>query len=463
MQANPLMLDATMPPRGASSPGAEMLQLVRDLYPICRSITGDGVRQTLARLAQAIPMQIHEVASGTPVLDWDVPREWNIRDAWIKNAAGDRVVDFQVHNLHVVNYSAPIRARVPLQELRRHLHTLPDHPDWIPYRTSYYTEDWGFCVTHRQYEALTEPEYDVCIDSELRDGSLTYGECLLPGRTDAEVLISAHVCHPSLANDNLSGIAVATALARHLASKRLRYSYRFLFAPGTIGAITWLATHEQQASAIAHGLVLAGVGGPGPITYKRSRRGDAAIDKAMVHVLGQAGRPHAVQDFSPFGHDERQYCSPGFDLPVGCLMRSPWGTYPEYHTSADSIDFVTGESLEESLEACIALVGVIEGNAVYVNRKPKGEVQLGRRGLYSGMGGTAESQQAQLAMLWVLNLCDGRHTLLDIAERANMPFALVRRAANALHAARLLSHRPAAQDRGARLPRRLRAHAHEVN
>lgn len=439
MQANTLALDATRTAPEKRSPGAAMLQLVRELYPICRSITGDGVRQTLARLGREIPMEVHEVPSGTPVLDWDVPREWNIRDAWIKNAAGERVVDFQMHNLHVVNYSVPIRARVPLQELRRHLHTLPDRPDWIPYRTSYYTEDWGFCVTHRQYEALTEADYDVCIDSELGDGSLTYGECLLPGRTDAEVLVSAHVCHPSLANDNLSGIAVATELARYLAPKRLRYSYRFLFAPGTIGAITWLAQHEQHTSTIAHGLVLAGVGGPGGLTYKRSRRGDAVIDRAMAHVLRQAGRPHAIEDFSPYGHDERQYCSPGFDLPVGCLMRAPWGTYPEYHTSADSIDFLSEASLEGSLATCIALVDVIEGNAVYVNQKPKGEVQLGRHGLYGGMGGSVEAADAQLAMLWVLNLSDGRHTLLDIAERAQMPFASVRRAADRLHTARLVN------------------------
>jgi aminopeptidase-like protein len=456
MQASALM-EATTPAAPAATPGAAMRQRIRELYPICRSITGDGVRQTLARLGRDIPLQVHEVPSGTTVLDWTVPREWNIRDAWIKNAAGERVVDFAAHNLHVVSYSVPVRARMRLADLQPHLHSLPEHPDWIPYRTSYYAEEWGFCLTHRQREALTEPDYDVCIDSELRDGSLSYGECVLPGRIDAEVLVSAHICHPSLANDNLSGVTVAAELARYVASTPRRYTYRFVFAPGTIGAITWLAQHEQQTPAIAHGLVLAGVGGPGGLTYKRSRRGDAAIDRAMAHVLRQAGAPHAIQDFSPYGHDERQYCSPGFNLPVGCLMRAPWGTYPEYHTSADSIEFVSEASLVDSLDACMRAVDVLEGDGLYVNQQPKGEVQLGRRGLYRKMGGGTDGEETQLATLWVLNFSDGHHTLLDIADRANMPFASIRRAADLLVDASLLSCGPAPQADAA-VPRHARAH-----
>ena len=424
----------------AGSRGAEMMPLIRELYPVCRSITGDGVRQTLRRLACEIPLQIREIPSGTAIYDWTVPQEWNIRDAWIRNLRGEKVVDFGAHSLHVVGYSRPLHRRVPLEELRQHLHTLPDHPDWIPYRTSYYADDWGFCVTQRQYQALNEPEYEVCIDSELRDGSMTYGECLLRGDTDAEVLISAHVCHPSLANDNLSGIAVATRLAREIASRRHRYSYRFLFAPVTIGAIAWLARNEHRVGAIAHGLVLAGVGDAGPLTYKRSRRGDAEIDRAVACVLRHDGRPHAINDFSVYGYDERQYCSPGIDLPVGCLMRSPWGTYPEYHTSGDSPDFLSEASLEASLEACLAVVGVLEGNAAYVNLKPKGEVQLSRYGLYRRID-AADAADTQLALLWVLNYSDGRHTLLDIAERSNLPFTAVRRAADRLLEAQLLSER----------------------
>jgi aminopeptidase-like protein len=427
------------PPRGdaqvreAASSGGTLAALIRDLFPICRSITGDGVRQTLERIGREIPIERREVPSGTPVLDWTTPREWNIRDAWIKNLAGERVVDFRAHNLHVVSYSAPVRGRLSREELRSHLHSLPDHPDWIPYKTTYYREDWGFCVTHRQYGTLTDPEYDVCIDSELRDGSLTYGECVLPGASDEEVLITSHVCHPSLANDNLSSVAVATHMARRLAARsRRRYSYRFLFAPGTIGAIAWLAQYEPAVHRIAHGLVLAGVGDRGSLTYKRSRRGNAVVDRAFAHVLRHAGTPFTIQDFSPTGYDERQYCSPGFDLPVGCLMRTPWGTYPEYHTSADSLEFVSEDALEQTLETCMAVVDVLEGNVSYLNTTPRGEPQLGRRGLY-GLGTPIDE-----AMLWVLNLSDGQHALLDVAERAHLPFSSIRTAAEALQGAGLL-------------------------
>jgi len=437
--AKPYITDPDALAGDTASPGDEMTQLIRELYPICRSITGEGVRQTLRLLAREIPLHVREVPTGTHVLDWEVPREWNIRDAWIKTIGGDRLVDFAAHNLHVMSYSVPVRGRVSLPQLRRHLHSLPDHPDWIPYRTSYYAEDWGFCVTHRQYEALTEPEYEVCIDADLHDGSMTYAECFLPGRSDTEVLISAHVCHPSLANDNLSGIAVAAQLARYVAMKHRRYSYRFLFAPGTIGAITWLAQHDAWVGRIAHGLVLAGVGDPGPVTYKASRRGDTEIDRTMAHVLRHRKGEHRIEAFSPYGHDERQYCSPGFDLAVGCFMRSPWGSYPEYHTSADSPDFVTRESLEDSLETCIAAIEVLEGNAAYVNQRPKGEPQLGRYGLYGRTGGSAD---VNMAMLWVLNLSDGHHTLLDIAERAQLSFSTVRRAADALQDADLLAEAP---------------------
>jgi len=437
--SNPYVTDPDAVVIEAPSAGADMARLIRELYPICRSITGDGVRQTLRRVAREIPLHVREVPTGTRVLDWEVPREWNINDAWIKNARGERVVDFTAHNLHVMSYSVPVRGRVSLQELRRHLHSLPEHPDWIPYRTSYYADDWAFCVTHRQYEALTEPEYEVCIDADLSDGSMTYAESLLPGRMDAEVLISAHVCHPSLANDNLSGIAVATQLARYVAMRRRRYSYRFIFAPGTIGAIAWLAQHETRVDRVAHGLVLAGVGDPGDVTYKASRRGNTEIDRAMAHVLRHGGRPHRLEAFSPCGHDERQYGSPGFDLAVGCLMRSPWGSYAEYHTSADSPDFVTTESLEDSLAVCIAAIDVLEGNGTYLNQRPRGEPQLGRYGLYGRTGGSAD---VNMAMLWVLNLSDGHHTLLDIAERAQLPFATIRRAADALQDAELLAEGP---------------------
>jgi aminopeptidase-like protein len=416
-----------------------MHELATELYPICRSITGDGVRKTLAALARSIPLTVEEVPTGTQVLDWTVPREWNIREAWIAGPGGERVVDFAHSNLHVLGYSVPVRARMPLAELREHLFTLPEQPDLIPYRTSYYNEAWGFCMAHSRMEALEEGEYEVCIDSSLEDGSLSYGECHLEGEQQEEMLISCHTCHPSLANDNLSGIAVATALARTLAARQRRYSYRFLFIPGTIGSITWLARNEQRLGGIKHGLVLTCIGDSGGMTYKRSRRGEAEIDRAVAHVLRAAGDSHAIRDFSPWGYDERQYCSPGFDLPVGCLMRTPHGEFPEYHTSADDLDLVRPEFLADSLRKLLAIVEVLEANRAYRNLRPKGEPQLGRRGLYEAIGGEADRQSAQLGLLWVLNQSDGSHDLLDIAERSGLPFETVAGAAERLREADLLA------------------------
>lgn len=424
-----------------SALGERMHRLIAELYPICRSITGDGVRATLRRIQQEIPLTIEEVASGTPVFDWTVPREWNIRDAYIKNERGERVVDFQRHNLHVVSYSVPVARRMSLSELRPHLHSLPQQPDLIPYRTSYYNETWGFCLSHTVLEALPEGEYEVCIDATLTDGHLSYGELLIPGLTDEEVLVSCHICHPSLADDNLSGISVATELARLLAQAPHRYAYRFLFIPGTIGAITWLARNEAATSRIAHGIVLTCVGDPAPMTYKRSRRGDALIDRAFAHVLQHTSAGSRVIEFFPYGYDERQYCSPGFNLPVGCLMRSQHGTFPEYHTSADNLDLVRPEALAGTLATILGTLRVIEGEQTYRNTNPNCEPQLGKRGLYGAMGGL-NIQQAQLALLWVLNLSDGKHSLLDIAERTTMPFDLIKAVADRLATAGLLVAEP---------------------
>jgi aminopeptidase-like protein len=421
--------------------GEELYKLVAELYPICRSITGDGVRRTLEIVDREIGgLEVHEVPTGTQVLDWTVPREWNVRDAWVADAAGRRVIDFQASNLHLVGYSVPVRATMGLAELKEHLFTLPDQPDWVPWRTSYYAERWGFCASQRLVDGLPEGDYEVCVDTTLADGHLTYGEHLVEGRTDEEVLASCHVCHPSLANDNLSGIAVATRLARRLAEGgRPRYSYRFLFAPGTIGAITWLAGNEDRLGRVRHGLVLACVGDPGGFTYKRSRRGDAEIDRVVAHVLGRSGRPHQLVDFSPYGYDERQFCSPGFDLPVGSLSRTPYARYPEYHTSADDLDLVGPAQLQESLELCWEVVGVLEANRRHVNLSPKGEPQLGRRGLYGSIGGRSDAEERQMAMLWVLNQSDGTHSLLEVAERSGLPFALLAEVAATLEEAGLLS------------------------
>ncbi|HXJ06019.1 MAG TPA: DUF4910 domain-containing protein [Candidatus Acidoferrum sp.] len=415
-----------------------MFRRIEQLYPICRSITGDGVRETLRALQQEISLEICEVPSGTRVFDWTVPREWNIRDAYVKDSAGNRVIDFQRSNLHVVNYSVPVRARMPLEALKDHLFTVPSHPDWIPYRTSYYKESWGFCLSQRQFNALQDGEYDVCIESTLTDGHLTYGEFFLPGKSEDEVLISTHVCHPSLANDNLSGVSLAVSLAKHLRDSQHRYSYRFLFIPGTIGAITWLALNEGKVPRVKHGVVLTGVGDEGKLHYKKSRRGMTEIDRIFAHVLQHFGAPFEVLEFSPYGYDERQYCSPGIDLAVGRLSRTPHGTFPEYHTSADNLDFVHAEKLRESLALCLEVVALIEANDVFVNVIPKCEPQLGKRGLYRMIGGQSDAATAEMAMLWVLNQSDGTNSLLDIADRSGMKFSALREAAEELEKCQIL-------------------------
>jgi aminopeptidase-like protein len=412
--------------------GDRIHSFASELYPICRSITGNGLRETLRRIGERIPLQIQEVASGTQVFDWTVPREWNIRDAYVKNSRGDRVIDFRDSNLHVVSYSVPTQIKLSLRELKEHLHTLPHHPDWIPYRTSYYREEWGFCLSQRQLDSLLEDEYEVVIESFLKDGYLSYGECLLQGETSEEILISAHCCHPSLCNDNLSGVAVATSLAQALTLQPRRYTYRFLFIPGTIGSITWLSRNEAVVPRIKHGLVLACVGDRGTFSYKRTRRGNVEIDRAALHLLSHSGKPYNVRDFSPYGYDERQYCSPAFNLPVGCLNRTQHGKFPEYHTSADNLDFIAPEALEDTFKYCLELFEVLEHNRKYRNLNPKCEPQLGKRGLYRELGGYPNSEIRELAMLWVLNLSDGENSLLDIAERSGLMFADIAQAASDL-------------------------------
>jgi aminopeptidase-like protein len=417
--------------------GLSMYALISELYPICRSITGNGVRETLRIIEKYIPLEIHNVPTGTKVFDWTVPREWNISDAYVKNSRGQRIIDFQNSNLHVLNYSVPVKKRMSLVELRPHLFTLPEHPDWIPYRTSYYNENWGFCLTHNQLASLQDEEYEVCIDSSLEAGCLTYGECIVPGASPDEVLISCHICHPSLANDNMSGVALALFLAQRQMQTQCRYSYRFLFIPGTIGSITWLSLNEANTSRIKHGLVLASVGAGDKFTYKKSRRGNSEIDRAVLSVLQHSGKPYEIHDFSPYGYDERQFCSPGFNLPVGCFMRTPHSSFPQYHTSADNLDFVQPSRLAESFNTALEIVNLLENNTAYTNQNPKCEPQLGKRGLYRKMGGM-DGGADELAILWVLNLSDGTHSLLDIAERSGCSFEAIKRAADVLQNHHLL-------------------------
>jgi len=412
--------------------GEEIFAFVAEIYPICRSITGRGVRETLRAIGAHIKLEVHEVPTGTAVFDWVIPREWNIREAYIKNERGEKVIDFAQSNLHVMSYSVPVQQRISLAQLKQHVYTLHDQPDLVPYRTSYYAENWAFCMPHRLLESLRDETYEVFIDSSLTDGYLTYGEYLHQGETEEEFLLSAHVCHPSLANDNCSGVALLTHLAKRMAGLRTRYSYRFLFAPGTIGAITWLARNEEHSQRIKHGLIVSMVGDGGGPTYKKSRRGSTTIDRAVVHTIRHSGLTPTVLDFSPYGYDERQYCSPGFNLPVGLFQRSKFGEIPEYHTSADNLDFIAPNHLALSYRLIAETLDVVENNAVYCNTLPKCEPQLGRRGLYGMVGGDKNAAAANMAMLWILNLSDGLHSLLDIAERANLPFAVIRRTAQLL-------------------------------
>lgn len=430
------MADSAPQAPGAPADAGEALHaFVRELYPICRSITGEGTRRTLDAIARHVPLERLEVPTGTRVFDWEVPREWNIREAWIRGPSGRTIVDFRQHTLHVMSYSQPVRARMPLAELKPHLFSLPEQPHWIPYRTSYYRDAWGFCLPHAQLQALPEGEYEVCIDATLEPGALSIGQAVLPGDSAEEILVWTHVCHPSLANDNLSAIAVSSFLARRLAQRRRAFTYRFVFAPTTIGAITWLALHESQVGRIRHGLVLASLGDRGSFVYKRSRQGTHEVDRVCEHVLRQAGG--TAEDFSPYGYDERQFGSPGFDLPVGRVTRTPNGRYPEYHTSADNLEFVSATALQGSLDTVDRICRVLEGNARYRNLSPKCEPRLGPRGLYQNVTGRNPSA-FEHSLLWVLNQSDGGRDLLSIAERSGLDFESIRGAADALLKAGLL-------------------------
>jgi aminopeptidase-like protein len=419
--------------------GIEAYELMRRLFPLGRSLTGGGVRATFDVLGEHVPLERTKIASGTQIFDWMVPDEWNISDAYVATPDGVRVIDFHRSSLHVVSYSEPVRARMSLEALRERLHSLPDQPDLVPYRTSYYHRTWGFCLSHRQLLELRPGEYDVVIDSTLEPGHLTYGEVRLEGTSEQEVLISTYVCHPSLANDNLSGIAVATMLAKQLSQRQLRHTYRFVFAPGTIGPLAWLHENRDGLRRIKYGLAISCIGDAGGLTYKRCRRGDSEVDRAVGLVLRDSGTAHRILEWEPWGGDERQFCAPGFDLPVGCLMRTPHGEFHGYHTSADSLERIRPESLAESVRVCLDVIEVLETNETYVNLSPYGEPQLGRRGLYRSSGGAVESPDDERALLWVLNLSDGRSSLLDIAARSGLTYAVILRAAERLEQAGLLA------------------------
>jgi aminopeptidase-like protein len=392
------------------------------------------------------------VPTGTQAFDWTIPKEWNIRAAHIKDADGRTIVDYADSNLHIVSYSIPVSRIIPFSELRPHLHSLPDQPDLIPYRTAYWSETWGFCLQHRRLAAMSEGDYEVLIDSSLTHGAMTYGEYLHKGESEDEFLLTSHICHPSLANDNCSGLALLALLAEHLKCCRTKLSYRFLFSPGTIGPITWLARNEDRLNRIKLGLVVAGVGDGGGPTYKRSRRGDTLVDRVAEHALRHAFASPQIIDFEPYGYDERQLCSPAFDLPVGLLQRSQFGTFPQYHTSADNLDFIAPQHLATSMEAIWRMIEIVEADYVPLNLSPKGEPQLGRRGLYANTGGDKDGPARAMAMLWVLNQADGTNSLLDIARRARLPFTIVRAAAQSLADAGLIADANGQRLKGSTVP-----------
>jgi aminopeptidase-like protein len=413
-----------------------MIELAARLFPLPRSLTGHGVRRTLAAIADWVPLDTVEVPSGTPVYDWVVPPEWNVAEAWIADESGNRLVDFADSSLHVVGYSEPVRANLTGAELDSRLHSLPDRPALTPYRTSYYTRTWGFCLPdaiRRRIEA--ERTYEVVIDATLDDGgSLTYGECFVPGTGASEILVSTYVCHPATANDNVAGIVVAAALARALRPNVLEHGVRFVFAPSGVGTLAWLQRNEERLDRIDAGLVVACAGDDAPLSYKRSRRGDTVVDRAAAHVLGH--RPGSiVRDFVPWGTDERQFCSPGFNLPVGTLTRTPNGLYEAYHTSADDLSVISAARLADTLSALAEIVHVVDGNARLVRTEPRGEPHLSGHGIDGTMSGGLLSgrDDANQALFWLLNLADGEHDLLEVAERAEVPFAMIE------HAARVLS------------------------
>ena len=416
--------------------GKRMHELMTRLFPLCRSITGNGVRETLRILQESIPLVMHEVPSGTPVFDWVMPKEWNIRSAWIQDSKGNTIVDFSNNNLHVVGYSLPVDARLPLAELQEHLHSIPEQPDAIPYVTSYYKEQWGFCMTHRVLQSLADDTYHVFIDSTLMPGSLTYGELILPGKSEKEVFLSTYLCHPSMANNELSGPVVTAALANWLMSEPRRYTYRIIFIPETIGSLAYLSKNlDVMKKNIIAGFNITCVGDDRAYSYLPSRDGNTRADTVAQRAL-QARHPDFVRySFLDRGSDERHYCSPGVDLPVVSIMRSKYGTYPEYHTSLDNLQLVTPSGLQGGFDVLKECIEWIEHNRTY-RATCLGEPQLVRHGLYpttmDHRGNVSVDMQRLKNLQNVLVHADGDHDVPTMAEMLDVPEADIRRTVAAL-------------------------------
>jgi aminopeptidase-like protein len=398
-----------------------MYELLKQLFPITRSITGEGMRTTLNLISEKIPLRIVGVPSGEKAFDWEVPDEWNIQDAWVKNSRGEKVIDFKASNLHIVNYSIPFEGELSLAELKKHLYSLPDMPDAIPYVTSYYERKWGFCISHNKLDKLADDTYHVKIDSSIEPGEMNYGELIIPGESSEEILLSTYICHPSMANNELSGPVVTIALSKWLMNQDFRkYTYRILFLPETIGAIVYLSKNlDHLKKRVVGGYVITCIGDPGKFSYLKTRRENCLVDRITQHVLD-----HSVEDYNLYtylerGSDERQYNYPGVDLDIGSLMRSKYREYPEYHTSLDNLDFVTSDALEESLEMYKKCIQAFENNRIY-HSTTLCEPMLSKHNLYTNRN-TSNTAASVVMVTNILNYCDGDHDLLDIAKKLNYP------------------------------------------
>lgn len=390
------------------------------LWPICRSITGEGFRTSLDILSEIMPTERLPFKTGEKVFDWTVPQEWNVKDAYLIDPNGKKRCSLQKNNLHLLGYSIPFQGKMKLDELKTHLYTLPDQPQAIPYLTSYYKEHWGFCLTHSEFQELPDGEYEVCIDSELKDGRVELGQAVLPGESKAEVLFSSYLCHPSMANNELSGPLLITHLYQRLKNRKLKYTYRFLITAETIGALCYLSKFgEDLKQNLIAGFQITCVGDPGPFTFKPSRRGHTIADRVAQRCLQNRNQPYSFEKFNPAdGSDERQYCSPGFDLPIATVTRTMYAKYAEYHTSLDNLDFICMESLQDSINFYEEMVDEIESLKIYKSLNPYGEPQLGKRGLYPNLGSQKEMEERVNALMWALNMSDGTCETKEIAEKS---------------------------------------------
>ena len=400
----------------------EIYNDIKNLYRTCNSLTGAGIESTWEYIKNEIPMTIHKIKSGTEVFDWKVPKEWNIKDAYIKDPDGKKILDLKDHYLHVLGYSIPINKKISLTELKENIYTLPEYPDWIPYRTSYYKENWGFCMKHNDFLKLKDGLYEVVIDSTLEDGYLAYGDLIIKGQTEKEILISSYCCHPQQCNDNISGTVLAMHLAKYLLNKDNYYTYRFIFIPETIGAIVYLSKNiDIMKKNTIGGYVLTCVGDEGDFTYLKTRKENQFIDKITLFLLEQSGLNYKIRDFPTCGSDERQYNYPGIDLNVGSLMKSKYGEFNEYHTSGDNLDFVTAKGLGDTYDFYIKCINLIENNHYYLNTKLC-EPMLGKYGLYDMVGGVQSNKKLHLGSLCrkILYYCDGNNDIIDISNKLNI-------------------------------------------